>query len=154
MSSDAPSVGSRQGRIASAGRVSWILGGAEVGGVLAQAAVMVMKAAHPIGRQGLVGIIGLSRLLNGGGGRAGERGLFLMNMGQGLGDLTLHVPFGGRRAGCGPGFLGAVTGGRQTPALEVKRGPAQAHPSREEQDGKDGQRHPGQVKHPPPAHAG
>ena len=154
MSADGARVGSRQGRFASAGRVSWTRGGAEIGGVLAQAAVMVMKAAHPIGRQGLVGIIGLSRLLNGGGGRAGERSLCLVGPGERLGDLALPVPFGGRRAVFGPGLLGAVAGGLQMPALEVKRIPAQAHPSREEQDGKNGQRHPGQVKHPPPAHAG
>ena len=154
MSPESPSVGSRQGRIASAGRVSWTRGGAEIEGVLAQAAVMVMKAAHPIGRQGLVGIIGLSRLLNGGGGHAGERSLGLVGPGEHLGDLALPVPFGGRRAVFGPGSLGAGPRLFQTPALQIERVPAQAHPSREEQDGKDGQRHPGQVKHPPPAHAG
>ncbi len=154
MSADGARVGSRHGRVASAGRVTWTRGGAEVGGVLAQAAVMVMKAAHPIGRQGLVGIIGLSRLLNGGGGRAGERDLCLMNMGQGLGDLALPVPFGGRRAVFGPGLLGAGPRLFQAPALQIERVPAQADPSREEQDGEGGQRHPGQVKHPPPAHAG
>ncbi|MBO9502927.1 hypothetical protein [Brevundimonas sp. A19_0] len=115
---------------------------------------MLMKAAHPIGRQGLVGIIGLSRLLNGGGGRAGERGLGLVGPGKRLGDLALPVPCGDRRAVLGPGLLGAGPGGVQTPALQIERVPAQAHPSREEQDGEDGQCHPGQLKHAPPAHAG
>jgi hypothetical protein len=90
---------------------------------------MVIKTAHPIGRQGRIGIIGLSCLLDGRGGHAPDLDFGLTDSFGLAADHAIAVPLGptgmGVSLSCdrpGPGRL-------QPAPLQIERVPAQAQPT-------------------------
>ncbi len=121
----------------------------------AQLAVMVIKAAHPIGCQGKVGIIGVSCLLYGRGGDAPDLDFGVTGGCDFAADDAVAVPLGPSGMGVGFGQGRAGPGRFQSAPLQIERIPAQAQPV----GGHQRQRHSEQAAgHPSPGsqppHAG
>ncbi len=121
----------------------------------AQLAVMIIKAAHPIGRQGKVGIIGISCLLYGRSGYPPDLDFGVTGgcdfATDGVIPVSLSPTGMGVSLGCGRSGPGCL----QPAPLQVERVPAQAQPMgrrQRQRDGDEAGSHPCPGSQPP--HAG
>jgi len=111
----------------------------------AQLAVMIIKAAHPVGRQGCLGILGLSCLLDS---RSGDPPDLDFEPTTGFGltaDDAVTVPRGAEDPGVGFGQGGLRSGHLQPAALQVEGIPPQTQPmgrGKRQPDGNDADRQP------------
>lgn len=152
---DGPSVMRRHGRVASTGRLSLTGSGAEGGRVPAQLAVMIIKAAHPIGRQGGIGIISVSCLLDGRGGHPPDLDFGVPGGCDFATDGVIPVSLGPTGVGIGLGQGRPGPGRLQPSPLQIERIPPQAQPMGRRQrqpDGENADNHPGPGSQP--LHAG
>ena len=104
----------------------------------AQLAVMIIKAAHPIGRQGKVCIIGVSCFLYGRGGHPPDLELGVTGGRDFATDGVMPVSLGPTGMGIGLSEGGLRPGRLQPAPLQVERIPAQAQPMGRRQRQPDG----------------
>jgi len=103
---------------------------------------MIMKAAHAIGRQGKVGIIGLSRLLNGRSGHTPDLDVCVTNGGGLVADEAIPLALGPAGMGIGLGQVCPGPGRLKPARLQVERIPAQAQSMSHNHDQPQDQRGP------------